>query len=87
MTKTKKDTAKKDTKKAAKKKPTPPKIEKPEYGVDQLATELDVTATVARQKLRSSGMTKEGRAWDFKSASNLKKVAKALAGDKKKPKK
>ena len=73
--KTKKDEA---TEKAAKKKPTPPIIEKPDYGVAELAEALDVDASVARQKLRAAGMTKEGRAWDFKNKKGLDAVVKKL---------
>lgn len=75
-------TVKKAGKKKEKKKPVPPKIEKPDFGVDELAKELGVTPSIARQKLRASGMTKEGRAWDFKSAAGVKKAAKACGGGK-----
>ncbi len=68
--------------KATKTKPTPPKIEKPEYGVDQLAKELSIEAASVRVRLRSADGLKEkyktGRAWDFGNKKNLQAVAKQL---------
>jgi SNF2 family DNA or RNA helicase len=66
-----------------KKKRTPPKIEKPTHGVDQLAEALGVDPATARVKLRSVPALKKeyktGRAWNFESAANVKAVAKQLS--------
>ena len=74
----------------APKKKGPPPIEKPDYGIDQLAEALGVTSMPAlRMKLRSvdglQGTYKKGRLWDFGSKKNLDAVVKQLtAGGSKK---
>ncbi len=75
-------TMSKTDKKEKKSKPTPPKIEKPDHGVDQLAAEMKIDAATVRVKLRATDLGKTyktGRAWDFKNAKNVKAVAKELA--------
>ena len=78
--------AKDKSKKKDKKKPDPPKIEKPDHGVDQLAEALGVDPATARVKLRGVPALKKkyktGRAWNFGSAKGVKEVAKQLASKK-----
>ena len=83
-------TTKKTTKKTTgRKKPTPPPMEKPDFGVAELAEALGVTPAVARQKLRAAGIDKTGRTYDFKNQRGVQAVAKQLkasgGGDDKKP--
>lgn len=66
------------------KKKGPPPIEKPEYGIDQLAEALGVDSMPAlRMRLRAidglQGQYKKGRLWDFGSKKNLDAVVKQLA--------
>ena len=68
--------------KAAKKKPTPPKLEKPDYGVDFVAEALGIAAFTVRVKLRQAGIKKDGRTYDFgtkKAAEAIVKQLKAKA--------
>lgn len=77
MARKKTSESKKTTKRA------PPPFEAPEHGVTALAEEMGVEPATVRVKLRAAdGLKKEykkGRAWDFRTAANLKKVAKQLA--------
>lgn len=66
------------------KKPTPPKFEKPEFGIAELAKEMGITDPAAlRVKLRGAdglkSTYKKGRSWDFGSKKNVETVAKQLA--------
>jgi len=82
----KKEKAAKGEKKA-KGKSNLPEFVKPKYGIPELAEELGVEPSVCRQKLRAGGYEKEGRAWDFGSAKEMKNTAKDLASKTKKKKK
>lgn len=75
--------AKEETAKTEKKKPTPPKVEKPDYGLDALADELgEKNRAALRARLRNAdGLQKQyrkGRVWDFGNKSTVKAVAKQL---------
>jgi SNF2 family DNA or RNA helicase len=74
-------TSKKDTRK----KTTPPPFEKPDYGVDYLAEQLDVETTTVRVKLRSAGIKKSGRVYDFGTKKEADEVVKQLRAIKDKP--
>lgn len=82
-----KATAKTEEKTEAKgkSKPVPPAIEKPDYGIDQLAEALGIEDKAqVRVKLRNAeGLAdqyKKGRVWDFGNKKNLEAVAKQLKG-------
>ena len=70
--------AKETTKKKSAKK-NPPKFESPKFGIDALAKEMGIEKATVRNKLREAGVNKDGRAYDFKDAAGVKKVAKKLA--------
>ncbi len=80
--KPKKSKDKKTTKRKA-----PPPIKKPDFGVDELAKELGITPAIARQKLRTANIKKDGRTYDFGSKKGVTEVAAKLKSEKaKKPK-
>lgn len=79
--------AKEETTKAEKKKPTPPKVEKPDYGLDSLADALgEKNRAALRARLRNAdGLQKQyrkGRVWDFGNKSTVNAVAKQLGESK-----
>lgn len=76
--------------KEKKSKKAPPQAEKPKWGIDWLAKELDVDARTVRLKLRNAKIKKEGKFYDFKTKDGAEEVLKKLkkpAAEKSKEKK
>lgn len=77
--------AKKEEKKAAaaaptkeKKAPTPPKIERPKYGVPELAEALGIKPASVRVQLRNAEIEKSGKLYGWDSKSEMQEVINRL---------
>lgn len=68
--------SKKVEKKAAKGKAkrTPPKLEPVDYGIDYVAKKSGLEPATVRAKLRTLGVKKDGRQYDFGSAREADKI-------------
>lgn len=77
-TKTRKTSTKPADKEKTSNRKAPPQMPKPKYGIPELAEAMGVEPATVRQKLRSAGIEKSGRVWDFGSAAEVKKLAKEL---------
>lgn len=71
--------AKEAAKKKTSKKKSPPKIEKPEFGLDYVAKQLELEPATVRQRLRAAKVKKTGRTYDFKNKAGAAAVIKQLS--------
>ena len=70
--------AKSEPEKAEKAKPTPPQVEKPKYGVPELADLLGVKATSLRVRLRNAEIPKKGKVYGWDTKAAMQEVADKL---------
>lgn len=83
MGKKDKSEGKTETKAEEKKKPTPPKIERPKYGVPELAEALGIKASSVRVQLRNNEIPKKGKLYGWDSKAEMQEVVDKLKKNKK----
>lgn len=71
--------------KTEKTKPTPPPVERPKYGVPELAEAMGVKATSLRVRLRSASIPKKGKVYGWDTKAEMQAVADKLKASGRKP--